>query len=445
MLPLSYNAGGLMSFIDFLTEERLLKIYNDKIMYSGSVGVDKTNNYEFKKNIIRNIKKIIRDVSNHKYSFKPYKVILIPKNIDSKPRKVCVPTIRDRLIIEALKEYLYLCYDNYNLNFGISNLITKFIEDYNGHKYSKYIKADLTTYFDLVNHKKLILKIRNKVSDELAIDLLTQILKNSQKHNDTSIDKNDVGIPQGLSISMLLANIYMLDVDNYFKKIKGLHYYRYVDDIFIFCNRNVYINFIKLKIQMFKNKLKLNKSKTRISKITYPFVFLGYSLMNDCVSVKKQSITKLENSIEKLFKNYKHNKNKKELLWRLNIRISGAICNNKKYGWLFYFNKINDLKLLYHLDDLVLKLKKRYNVTGIDNKKFIEAYYQIKKNDIKKNDYFFNVDKATDEEKKDILLNITDFSKEEIEKLSNKDLDYNYKIAVFKCLKSLEMDLDNIS
>ena len=66
-----------MSFIDFLTEERLLKIYNDKIMYSGIVGVNKTNNYEFKKNIIRNIKKIIRDVSNHKYSFKPYKVILI--------------------------------------------------------------------------------------------------------------------------------------------------------------------------------------------------------------------------------------------------------------------------------------------------------------------------------------------------------------------------------
>ena len=63
MLPLSYNAGGLMSFIDFLTEERLLKIYNDKIMYSGSVGVDKTNNYEFKKNIIRNIKKIIRELS----------------------------------------------------------------------------------------------------------------------------------------------------------------------------------------------------------------------------------------------------------------------------------------------------------------------------------------------------------------------------------------------
>ena len=167
--------------------------------------------------------------------------------------------------------------------------------------------------------------------------------------------------------------------------------------------------------------------------------------MNDCVSVKEQSITKLENSLEKLFKNYKHNKNKEELLWRLNIRISGAICNNKKYGWLFYFNKINDLELLYHLDDLVLKFKKRYNVIGIDNKKFIEAYYQIKKSDIKNNDYFFNVDKATDEEKKDILHNITDFSKEEIGKLSNKDLDYNYKIAVFKCLKSLEMDLDNIS
>lgn len=434
-----------MRFIEFLTEERLMKIYNEKIMYSSGVGVDKTNNYEFKKNIIGNIKKIIKDVSNNKYSFKPYKVMLIPKNFDSKPRKVCIPTIRDRLIIEALKEYLYLCYDNYNLNFGISNLITKFIDDYNGHAYSKYIKADLTTYFDLVNHKKLIKKIRKKVSDELSMKLLVKMLKNSQKYNDITIERNDMGIPQGLSISMLLANIYMIDIDNYFKKIKEVHYYRYVDDIIIFCNSNVYINFIKLKFLIFKNGLKLNKSKTKISKIMHPFIFLGYSLTTDCISVKKQSVVKLENSIEKLFKNYKNNKNKEELLWKLNIRVSGAIYNNKKYGWLFYFNKINDLKLLYHLDNLVLKFKKRYNVMDIDNKKFVETYYQIKKSEIKKNNYFFNVDNKTNKEKKDTLLNITNFSKEEIEKFSNEELDYNYKIAIFKCLKSLEMDLDNIS
>lgn len=434
-----------MSFIEFLTEERLLKIYNNKIMYSSSVGVDKINNYEFKKNIIKHIKSIITDVSNCKYYFKPYKVILIPKNIYSKPRKVCIPTIRDRIIIEALKEYLYLCYDNYNLNYGISNLITKFIDDYNGKIYSKYIKADLSTYFDSVNHKRLILKIRNNVSDELALNLLIQILKNRQKYNDTVIDINNVGIPQGLSISMLLANIYMIDIDNYFKRIKEVHYYRYVDDIIIFCNSNVYINYIKLKFLIFRNRLKLNKQKTKISKIMHPFIFLGYSLTTDCISVKKQSIMKLENSIEKLFKNYKYNKNKEELLWRLNIRISGAICNNKKYGWLFYFSKINDIRLLYHLDNLIMKFKKRYNVKDIENKKFIDTYYQIKKKNIKNNDYFFNVDKSTYEDKKSILFNITSFSKEEIEKLSSNELDYNYKKAVFKCLKSLEMDLDNIS
>lgn len=434
-----------MSFSEFLTEDRLLKIYNEKIIYSDSIGVDKINNYEFKKNIIRNIKKILRDISNHEYNFKPYKVILIPKNVSSKPRKVCVPTIRDRLVIEALKEYLYSCYDKYNLNFGISNLMSRFIEDYNGHIYSKYIKADLTTYFDLVNHKKLLQKVRNEVSDEFALELLTQILKNSQVYNDTNIEENSIGIPQGLSISMLLANIYMLDIDDYFKKIKGLHYYRYVDDIFIFCNKMVHVNYLKLKIKIFENKLKINKAKTRISKITHPFVFLGYSLMDNCISVKKQSIRKLENSIEKLFKNYRHNKNKDELLWRLNIRISGAICNNKKYGWLFYFNKIDDFKLLYHLDDLVLKFKKRYDVMDIENKKFIDVYYQMRKKDIKNNSYFFNVDKATNDEKRKILLNITNFSKEEIEKLSGKDLDYNYKTAVFKCLRTLEIDLDNIS
>ena len=196
---------------------------------------------------------------------------------------------------------------------------------------------------------------------------------------------------------------------------------------------------------MLKNKLKLNKKKTKISKFHHPFTFLGYSIKEECISVKKESIAKLENSIEILFKHYKINKNKEELHWRLNIRISGAICNNKKYGWLFYFNKINDLKLLYKLDHMVFALKKRYGVPDLKNKNFVDAYYEIKKKKLKNNKYFFNVDKATKKEKQSILINIANISKEKVEDLSGKELDYNYKKAIYKCLKSLEMDLDTIS
>lgn len=433
-----------MGIKDYFRKEKLLKIYNEKIQYSTHMGIDKISNYKFEENLEKNINKIINDIKNNRYMFKPYKVVLIPKNVESKPRKICIATIRDRLVIEVIKEYLYDEYSNYNLNCGVSNLVNSFIYEYNNGNYYKYIKTDLTTYFDSVDHKLLIKKIKKQVKDETAMNLIIKLLENVQRYNDNDNEKNKKGIPQGLSISMLLANIFMHDIDNFFSN-KRVKYFRYVDDIFLLCKHHTYFYFIILKLKLMKNKLKLNKKKTVISNIKKPFIFLGYSIKEDCISVKIQSIKKLEVSLENIFKNYKTTGNKDELLWRLNIRISGAISNNKKYGWLFYFNSINDKKLLYKLDHLVEKLKKRYKVKELKNKTFLETYYQIKNKNIKNNEYFFNVDKCSEEEKIIILNNISNISIDDIQQLTKKELDLNYRKAIFKCLKSLERDLDNIS
>ena len=437
--------GDYMNLIDFMTVDRVTKIYNEKVLYTDSVGVDKINNYEFRKNLGRNIKKIISDIKDNKYVFKPYKIVLIPKNIDTKPRKVCVPTIRDRLTIEIIKEYLFYRYEGYSLNYGISNLVDDFVKDYNCGKYKKYLKADLSTYFDTINHKKMLKKLEYKINDDLALHMISNILSNSQKFKDNVIETNLRGVPQGLSISMALANIYMMDIDACFKDNKNLRYYRYVDDVFIFCNKYICLQYFKFKRMLKRNKLILNKEKTKISIINHPFEFLGYSLNDKVVTVRKPSIDKLINSIVRIFKNYKINQNRDELIWRLNIRVSGAICNNKKYGWMFYFSKINDMKLLYHLDKVIEKLKIRYKLEDIDTKSFVKTYYAMKMKELKNNPYFFNADKVGDAEKRVILGHITKFSTEEINNLSSHDLEYNYRKAIFKCLKSLEKDLDRIS
>ena len=278
-----------MGIKDYFRKEKLLEIYNEKIQYSTHMGIDKISNYKFEENLEKNINKIINDIKNNRYMFKPYKVVLIPKNVESKPRKICIATIRDRLVIEVIKEYLYDEYSNYNLNCGVSNLVNSFIYEYNNGNYYKYIKTDLTTYFDSVDHKLLIKKIKKQVKDETAMNLIVKLLENVQRYNDNDNVKNKKGIPQGLSISMLLANIFMHDIDNFFSN-KRVKYFRYVDDIFLLCKHHTYFYFIILKLKLMKNKLKLNKKKTVISNIKKPFIFLGYSIKEDCISVKIQSI-----------------------------------------------------------------------------------------------------------------------------------------------------------
>jgi len=435
----------------YFSVKNLTEIYNEKIAYSTAVGIDKMTNNYFYKNKNNYIKKISNDILNNKYKLKPYKVILIPKDINTKPRKICIPTIRDRIVIEALKQIIYDYYKDYKINIGISNLVNEFANTYSKKQYSNYIKTDISEFFDTVNHRLLLKQINTVVKDKRIINLIDNIIKNEQQYkksnyiNNKQYCQNKKGIPQGLSISMVLANIYMLNIDNKFKCNRKIKYYRYVDDIFIFCNKNKYIYYFKLKKEILKLKIKLNKRKTRIKKMDKGFDFLGYKIEDNIISVKKQSITKLENSLEEIFKKYNMNKNVEELIWRLNIRISGIITKNKRYGWLFYFNNINDLRLLYHLDDIIEKFKKRYGLENIKTKKFVKTYYKMQTKNLKNSKYFLNIEAVTEAEKKEILKKLTDISEKEINKLSIGELNYIFRKNMFKLLKSLEQDLDSIS
>lgn len=446
-----------MNFESVFSEKNLKKIYYEKICFSTAIGIDKMNNSYFMKNIDYNIKKISDAIRNGKYEFKEYRIILIPKDVNVKPRKICVPTISDRIVIEALKDVIYAFYSDYNLNKSVSSTVHDFIECFNSKKYSYFIKTDLSSFFDNIDHKILLKKLSLKINDTRILLLLENVLKNKQCYNiEKRLDLKDnlIGVPQGLSISTLLANIYMIDLDKTFNKCLKIKYFRYVDDIFIYSNDLAIIYYLKLLFNIKKLNLTINKKKTLIRKMNFnTFEFLGYFINDSVISVKKSSIHKLEESLEKIFKNYYYSEDDKnkplkrinELQWRLNIRISGAISNNKRYGWLFYFKNITDLKLLYHLDDYVKKLKKRYQVTNLEVKSFVESYYKMKSKSLKTSSYFFNVDSATDDEKRKILYNITSFSETEINNLNDRELDFNFKKAVFKCLKSLEKDLDSIS
>lgn len=97
------------------------------------------------------------------------------------------------------------------------------------------------------------------------------------------------------------------------------------------------------------------------------------------------------------------------------------------------------------MDKLVTKLKYRYNVTDIKTKSFVKSYYKITKSNFKTNNYLLNLNVITNQEKIEILKNISRMTKEEINGLSQSDLNYYFRKEMLKCLKELERDLDSIS
>lgn len=150
--------------------------------------------------------------------------------------------------------------DHYNL----FKAITKF----------SYVKLDDLKVGKRGFDEKKLAKLRRSGSDkyfESIKDLINSgiVIHKNQKKKDGKI----VGIPQGLPISALLANIYMLPFDSRIIKClvkeKGMFYRRYSDDIILICNPEQIMEVKKVigeEIQKLKLKISLEKTEVNIFK-----------------------------------------------------------------------------------------------------------------------------------------------------------------------------------
>lgn len=233
-------------------------------------------------------------------------------------------------------------------------------------------------------------KLRTKIENERILKLIEKAISQTTVDINTTFKQrikydNKVGIPQGLSISRILAEIYIYDLVQKYNKL-NLKIFRYVDDVLILCNSDDITNIIKLlkndfeELKLTIHDFEVNSNKSSYGNIKNTFEFLGYRFENELISVRDSSIQKMYGNISKLFTLYKNKKfhSKKEFITRLNLKITGCIIDGKKYGWISYFSLINDFKLLVKLDVFVEKNCKKYNIEHSEIKKFTRAIHEIK-------------------------------------------------------------------
>ncbi len=304
--------------------------------------------------------------------------------------------------------------------------------------------------------------LRKKIRKKEILSLTEKAIKNGTASTLKKREQyiNEIGVPQGLSISNILAEIYFSDIDKKMKAINGIEYYRYVDDILILCKVDQ-INSIADKI-IFETKehklevhpLNENDSKSCYGSLSEQFTFLGYEFNNYKTSVKLASKEKFESSIVKLLTTYKYRQEKaknstqskrlfKILEWRMNLRITGCVFNSERRGWLFYFSQINDLEILHKIDTTIIKLLNRFSLTDkIKIKSIVKAFFESKSN-LQKNKYIVNFDTMITPEKKTILE--VYLGEERLNGKSDSEIDRLFSMKISKVIKELEQDLQNLS
>lgn len=281
----------------------------------------------------KKILELRESVLSGKYDWIGTRRVEIPKpGKPGKTRPLGIPSINDRLVQEVLRSIIEPIWEPHfnSQSYGFRperscHLALKWM---NTHMKDSiwYIEGDIKSYFDSIDHNKLIALIQKRIKDPLIISLVRSGLKAKVFMRDRTTFTPEVGTPQGGILSPLLSNIYLHELDllmetlkseyqgsttsstrkknpeahkltrsgqktEYYRRripsrihndpnYRNVKYLRYADDFIVgvLGPRELAVE-IRDRIQEFLNKelkITLSMEKTKITHISKGIQFLGY-------------------------------------------------------------------------------------------------------------------------------------------------------------------------
>lgn len=438
----------------------LYEIFENKILPKPSLGIDGSSTELFSKTALQSLSKAALKIQSETFKFSPYLEELKTKGKNKAPRVISKPTTRDRVILAAILQILHTRY-NTAIQRELPNQIIRKIKQQiqETNKDLNFIKLDVKGFYDNIDHKKLTNKLKKEL-DIKTTRLISAAIENiTVSHTTKKTEypaKNTLGVPQGLCISNILSDIYLDKIDKKYSKHK---YQRYVDDILIISESETSKITTALKADLLKLKLETNEKSVE-GKISQGLEYLGYFFRGqNIVSVRNSSKEKFIRSLIAPMTKYRITKNKPQakewltdearvsiLIETLNEKITGALSEKKRYGWIFYFIEITDLKLLHEIDSII---RKNFSRIGLAEhlprlKRLTRSYHEAKHNI--HGSYIHNYNKyATLQEKINYLIKMGTLNPDTQQTYSKEQIERAFEIKKNKNLLQLDIDLGSFS
>jgi len=326
----------------------LNSIYNSSFS-SLKTGTDKVTRNKFSSIKDEEFGIILRKCSNRSYKFTR------PKKIRVKNRTVLIPTIRDFLLLEALRrlveQKLFIKYPDRD------KIIRKLKQKLKSKQNYYVIRLDIKNFFDSIPHNFLLKKLKERHSLSIVeYYLLKEYLLLAGRK----------GVPTGISLSNILSEFYLMEID---KNLQSIHprissYFRYVDDIIILINGDIDTNSELLSLKQsirkafLKEGLKLNLDKQKDVNFNFDntkheeFEYLGYKFKKRGLKVETLLSNKKEKEIKGkikfIFEEYGNEENLDLLIERLGYisRVNTMITSSIKINSRLRSYELKNL--IYH-------------------------------------------------------------------------------------------------
>ncbi len=339
--------------------------------------------------------KIVNEIIRGSYNFSiPIKHLINKVNKQSK--RVVYTFNEDETMVLKLITYLVSekydckyssnCYSfrrKYTVKQAIYNLT-----EYEGIKNFYGYKIDIHNYFNSIDIELLLPKLKEFFGDDYILyNFLKNILLDDRAYLNNEIVHEKKGIMAGIPISSFLANIYLLDLDEYFL-VENVLYARYSDDIILFSDKEKIDKYVKVlndKIKFYR--LEINEEKCEYILPNEKWNFLGFSYQDGVIDLSDSVKKKIKGKIKRMARKLRRWMLKKHATPKRAISAMNRTFNRKFYSkengneltWsMWYFPIINTDNGLSEVDKYMQQYL-RYIATGRHCKKNFNITYEFLK------------------------------------------------------------------
>lgn len=343
-----------------LSRENLIRALKRVQRNKGAPGVDGVTVERLPEYLRRHWPGIKTQLLAGRYRPKPVLRVEIPKP-DGGVRALGIPTVVDRLIQQAIAQVLQGEWDRsfHDASYG-------FRPGRNAHQAlgqaQSHIRAgncwvvdcDLATFFDTVNHDRLMCRLKRRIPDRVVLTTINRFLKAGVQVNGVR-QASVQGVPQGGPLSPVLSNIVLDELDWELDR-RGHSFVRYADDLQVYVKSQAAGERVMCTLVRFIEdslRLTVNTRKSAVAR-AWERTFLGCTFSRrrgNKIKVSEKSVSRLKSKVRVLSRRTRGHK------------MSQVIAELRKtlLGWKAYFGVAEVLSPLRDLDKWIRRRLRSYH------------------------------------------------------------------------------------